>query len=86
MKTFEAQILTPEGSLFKGEVTGVRMPGTLGSFEVLANHAAIVSTLEEGKVVVHKENDETTYMISGGFVEVNNNHLTLLAESVLENQ
>lgn len=41
MSTFNAQILTPEGSLFKGEVTGVKLPGTQGSFEVKANHAQL---------------------------------------------
>ncbi|MEX0846123.1 MAG: hypothetical protein WD022_12625 [Balneolaceae bacterium] len=84
MSTFNAQILTPEGSLFEGVVTGVQMPGTLGSFEVKANHAPIVSTLEKGEVLVRKADGDITYSISGGFVEVNNNHLTLLAESVEE--
>lgn len=84
MSTFIAQILTPEGSLFEGDVTGVKMPGTQGSFEVKANHAPIVSTLEEGEVLVRKSEGETNYMISGGFVEVAENKLTLLAESVIE--
>ncbi|MEO1021841.1 MAG: ATP synthase F1 subunit epsilon [Bacteroidota bacterium] len=84
MSTFQAQILTPEGSLFEGEVTGVQMPGTSGSFEVKANHAPIVSTLDKGSVLIRKSGGDTTYTISGGFVEVNNNQLTLLAESVVE--
>ncbi|MCG8371971.1 MAG: ATP synthase F1 subunit epsilon [Balneolales bacterium] len=84
MSTFQAQILTPNGSLFEGEVTGVQMPGALGSFEVKANHAPIVSSLEEGSVLVRKQDGETSYMISGGFVEVAKNKLTLLAESVVE--
>ncbi|HAH51397.1 MAG TPA: ATP synthase F1 subunit epsilon [Balneola sp.] len=84
MSTFIAQILTPEGSLFEGDVTGVKMPGTEGSFEVKANHAPIVSTLEEGDVLVRKSEGETNYKISGGFVEVAENKLTLLAESVIE--
>ncbi|MEX0610103.1 MAG: ATP synthase F1 subunit epsilon [Balneolaceae bacterium] len=82
MSTFTAQILTPEGSLFEGEVTGVKMPGSLGSFEVKAHHAPIVSTLDEGTVLVRKADGDASYNISGGFVEVNNNKLTLLAESV----
>lgn len=84
MSTFQAQILTPEGSLFEGEVTGVQMPGSMGSFEVKANHAPIVSTLDQGTVLVRKIDGNTNYSISGGFVEVNNNKLTLLAESVME--
>ncbi|MBD3615899.1 MAG: ATP synthase F1 subunit epsilon [Gracilimonas sp.] len=84
MSIFNAQILTPNGSLFEGEVSGVKLPGTQGSFEVKANHAPIVSTLEKGNVLVRKADGNTTYAISGGFVEVNNNKLTLLAESVEE--
>ncbi len=84
MSTFHAQILTPEGTLFEGSVTGVQMPGSQGSFEVKANHAAIVSTLDEGTVLVRKNGEDVNYKISGGFVEVNNNTLTLIAESIVE--
>ncbi len=84
MAGFQAQILTPNGSLFEGEVTGVQMPGVMGSFEVKANHAPIVSALEKGNVLVRKEDGDMNYTISGGFVEVARNKLTLLAESVIE--
>ena len=84
MAGFQAQILTPNGSLFEGEVTGVQMPGILGSFEVKANHAPIVSALEKGKVLVRKSEGDISYSISGGFVEVAQNKLTLIAESVIQ--
>jgi F-type H+-transporting ATPase subunit epsilon len=84
MAIFQAQILTPNGSLFEGEVTGVQMPGVLGSFEVKANHAPIVSALEKGMVLIRKPDGDVTYSISGGFVEVNKNKLTLLAEAIVE--
>ncbi len=83
MSTFKAQILTPNGSLFEGDVTGVQMPGVMGSFEVKANHAPIVSALDEGTVLVRKADGDVNYNISGGFVEVAKNKLTLLAESVV---
>ena len=84
MSTFQAQILTPNGSLFEGEVSGVKMPGAMGSFEVKANHAPIVSALDKGKVLVRKADGDVNYNISGGFVEVAKNKLTLLAESIVE--
>lgn len=84
MATFNAQILTPEGTLYEGKVTGVKMPGTLGSFEVKYNHAPIVSTLEEGNILIRKEDGDLKYKISGGFVEMADNKLTLLAESIVE--
>lgn len=83
MSTFKAQILTPDGSLFEGDVSGVQMPGSQGSFEVKSNHAPIVSTLEHGDVLVRMAEGDKNFEISGGFVEVNNNKLTLLAESVI---
>lgn len=83
MSIFKAQILTPNGSLFEGDVTGVQMPGVMGSFEVKANHAPIVSALDEGTVLVRKTDGDVNYNISGGFVEVAKNKLTLLAESVV---
>lgn len=82
MNNFEAQILTPEGSLFDDQVTGVQVPGTLGSFEVKTLHAGIISTLEIGRIVVRKaDGDELVFAVSGGFVEVHDNKLTLLAEA-----
>lgn len=82
MTSFKAQILTPEGSLFDDEVTGVQLPGTMGSFEVKTLHANIMSTLEVGEVVVRKATGEDLHFaITGGFVEVVDNTLNLLAEA-----
>lgn len=82
MTSFKAQILTPEGSLFHDEVTGVKVPGTLGSFEVKTLHANIISTLEIGEVLVRKATgEEQRFAVTGGFVEVVDSTLTLLAET-----
>ncbi|MEX0995259.1 MAG: ATP synthase F1 subunit epsilon [Balneolaceae bacterium] len=80
-KTFHAEILTPVGKLFEGEVLGVRVPGTEGSFEMRLDHAPIVSMLEIGHVRVKGPENETSIAVSGGFVEMVNNRLTLLAEA-----
>ena len=85
MSTFKAKILTPEGAVFEGDVTGVRMPGSLGSFEIKYNHAPLVSTLQSGMVAVRTESGEQLFSISGGMVEMSSNDLTLLAESVVNN-
>lgn len=82
MNSFEAQILTPEGTLFDGAVVGVQLPGSLGSFEVRSLHADIISTLEIGRIIVRKAGgDDLVFAVSGGFVEVHNNKLVLLAEA-----
>ncbi len=76
------EILTPERKLFSGEVYGVQMPGISGSFEVLDKHAPLVSALKAGRVKVlqDKQNHTALFDIQGGFVEVLNNKVTLLAE------
>lgn len=80
--TFQAQILTPTGKLFEGDVVGVQVPGEQGSFEVKVNHAPIVSTLQVGEVRVKQAAGETLRLaVTGGFVEMKENRLTLLAES-----
>jgi len=76
------EILTPEKKLYSGEVYGVQMPGISGSFEVLEKHAPLVSALKAGRVKVLKDRQSHVafFDITGGFVEVLNNKVTLLAE------
>ena len=76
------EILTPEKKLYSGEVYGVQMPGISGLFEVLEKHAPLVSALKPGRVKVLKDknNHIINFDIKGGFVEVLNNKVTLLAE------
>ena len=79
------EILTPEQKLFSGEVYGVQMPGISGLFEVLDKHAPLVSALKAGRVKVLRDKNHTTnYDITGGFVEVLNNRVTVLAEGAKE--
>ncbi len=79
---FQAQVLTPNGPVFRGSVTGIRVPGTEGSFEILTNHAALMSALEAGEVRV-TDTDGTLrfFAVSGGFVEVRSNEVVVLAET-----
>jgi F-type H+-transporting ATPase subunit epsilon len=80
------EILTPEKKLFSGEAYGVLMPGISGIFEVLDKHAPLVSALKPGRVKVLKDKNNHTvnFDIQGGFVEVLNNKVTLLAEGATE--
>jgi F-type H+-transporting ATPase subunit epsilon len=77
------EILTPEKKIFEGEIKLVQVPGTKGSFEILKNHAPVISTLEKGIVkVINNEGLTTTYSISGGVIESKENKIILLAESI----
>ena len=79
------EILTPEKKLYSGEVYGVQMPGISGSFEVLDRHAPLVSALKAGRVKIlkDKQNHFAYFDIQGGFVEVLNNKVTVLAEGAI---
>jgi F-type H+-transporting ATPase subunit epsilon len=77
------EIITPDKKIFEGEIKSVRVPGKKGSFQVLKDHAPIISTLENGTVrIVDQENNEITYDIGGGVIEVKANKIILLADSV----
>lgn len=79
------EILTPEKTIFSGEVYGVQLPGIGGMFEVLEKHAPIVSALKTGKLKIIKDKNATLlYSIQGGFVEVMDNKTTVLVEGVRE--
>ncbi len=74
------EIVTPEKKLFDGTVKLVQVPGAKGSFEILNNHAPVISTLNQGKIKVIGENDKTDYFdIVSGIVEVKANIITILA-------
>jgi F-type H+-transporting ATPase subunit epsilon len=76
------QIITPDKTVFEGEVKLVQVPGSKGSFQILRNHAPIISTLDPGKVKIIDTEDKTSHFsISGGVVEVKNNKIIILAES-----
>ncbi len=79
------EIITPDKKVFDGEIRSVRVPGKKGSFQVLKDHAPIVSTLEKGAVImVDHAGKEIRYQISSGVIEVKMNMIILLAESVQE--
>ena len=65
------ELITPEKKVFQGEVNSVQLPGTNGKFEVLNNHAPIISTLTKGHVRVIDRNNKTEfYKINGGVIEM----------------
>jgi|APTNR8051073442_1049403.scaffolds.fasta_scaffold00499_25 F-type H+-transporting ATPase subunit epsilon len=95
-------VLTPDREVFNGDIASVNVPGSQGAFEVLKNHAPIVSSLDAGQIKIttgsgeytffDKESNtmktdtragvELTYAISGGFIEVISNRISLLVQGV----
>jgi F-type H+-transporting ATPase subunit epsilon len=76
------EILTPDKKIYEGEVTSVNLPGTMGGFEIMKDHAPIISTLEDGKLLIRIGKEEQHFFIHGGVVEGLNNHVIVLAEGV----
>ena len=81
-KTYHLEIVTPKRIVFKGEVTSFSAPGFEGGFQVLHSHAPLLASLNIGRVKLSvAEGNEFHYAISGGFVEVRENNVILLAET-----
>ena len=79
------EIITPEAKVFAGEVNSATFPGSGGTFQVLNDHAPMVSSLTEGTVkYVTTKGGEHTLQIDGGVVEVLNNTISLLAEAITQ--
>lgn len=74
------KIVSPERIVFNGEVESVLVPGTLGSFEILNDHAPIISSLQPGLVEYATKEGKVQLHINGGFVQVQKNRVSLCVE------
>jgi F-type H+-transporting ATPase subunit epsilon len=75
------EIIAPDKNLYSGEVDLVQVPGSKGSFEILRNHAPIISTLEPGTIkIVDTRGGTILFEVSGGVIEAKNNKIIVLAE------
>jgi len=79
-KDIQLSILSPERVLFKGNVTSVTMPGEMGEFTVLFNHASLISSLRKGVIEYTDEKGKQNLNITGGFVDVNKNVVSVCVE------
>jgi F-type H+-transporting ATPase subunit epsilon len=76
-------IITPDKKVYEGEIRSVRVPGKKGSFQVLKDHAPIISTLDNGPVImVDEAGNQQIFEVTGGVIEVKANNIILLADSV----
>lgn len=76
------EIITPKEKLFEGEITLISLPGTLGAFEILKNHAPIISTLTAGDIkIIDIEKNSHLFKVKSGLVEASNNNISVLVET-----
>lgn len=81
MKGLQLNIVSPEKEIFDGEVNSVTLPGMIGSFTILPQHAPIVSSLRAGTLsYVTNGSEEHTQEINGGFVEMSDDHVSVCVD------
>lgn len=76
------EIYTPEKTVYKGNAQAVQLPGESGLFEILSDHAPLISALSSGHIRLTDADEHTHYKIDGGFVEVLKNHVSILIEGL----
>lgn len=81
-KAFHLEIITPQKVVYRGDATSVSAPGIQGGFQILFNHAPFISELTIGKIVFKDASGKDhLFATGGGFVEVNNNTVVVLADT-----
>ncbi len=80
MNIFELEILSPEGRLFKGKVFSASFPTSTGIITVLPGHENLVTKLSHGDVVVSSDKGTTKIVVSGGFIEISDHNVNVVAE------
>lgn len=82
MRNTELQlnIISAEKKIFSGNVTSVTLPGAMGGFTILPDHAPLVSSLREGVITYQSGGTQNEVQIKGGFIEVNHNVVTVCVE------
>ena len=82
MAELNLEIITPEKAVFKDQIESVTIPGAIGSFQILRDHAPLISSFEIGLIKIKKKSTDSYYTTAGGTVEVNDNKVLILADSI----
>ncbi|OGO08773.1 MAG: F0F1 ATP synthase subunit epsilon [Chloroflexi bacterium RBG_13_60_13] len=81
MARLKLEIVTAESPVYSGEVDSVIAPGVVGQFTILPHHAAFMTMLEPGELCVRQSGEELFIAVSGGFLEVRDNKVVVLADT-----
>ena len=81
MSSTHVEIITLEKVVYSGDVESVVVPGAEGQLGILASHASLMSILSTGLIRLISEGNEVRFNVDGGFIEVNKNSVTILADS-----
>ena len=81
MKLLDIEIVTAEKTIFSGQASLIQIPGIEGELGILPSHAPIITELDPGEVLIKNEKEVLSLVLSGGFVEVFNDKVTILADA-----
>ena len=81
MTTMKLEIITAEQVVYSDDVEVLVVPGTEGELGILPHHAALMTMLQPGELMVRKDGDETFLAVTGGFLEVMENRVSILADA-----
>lgn len=81
MATMQLKIITAEQQVYDDEVELVVAPGIEGELGILAHHAPLMTALQPGEILIRKDGEETYLAVTGGFLEVMGNKVTILADA-----
>ena len=80
------EIITPQNVVYKNEVDSVIAPTVNGEITILPNHIGLLTQITPGELIVKKENKDQSIAITGGFLEVNSNHVSVLADFAVKSE
>ena len=84
---FELSIISAESKVFEGKVENILVPGMVGDFLVLSNHAPCISSIRPGFLEFSEgTSDKQRYFVSGGIIEVSNNMVSVLVDSAVSGE
>ena len=81
MKLLDVEIVTAEKTIFSGQASLILVPGIEGELGILSSHAPIITELDPGEVLIRNKQEELSLVLSGGFLEVFNDKVTILADA-----
>ena len=84
MATMKLEIITPESIIYTGDVESVIAPGSEGELGILPHHASLMTALQAGDIKVSVNGQANSYSVGGGFLEVKDNQVTILADSAVD--
>ena len=81
MVTMRLEIITAERQVLADDVEALTAPGIDGELGILPHHAPLMTMLEPGEIIIHKDGQETYMAVTGGFLEVMGNQVTILSDA-----